>query len=174
MHLADEILDHVLGDFEIGDDAVAQGTDGLDVAGGSAQHLLGVLAHGQHLFLALDVGDGDHRRLVEDNVLALYINQRVGGTEIDRHIGGENSKNSRQHMVMAPVVTVFPIRWSGMRPEIRGLARCRIPHRSVRRTYRRRADQYIFLHQASAGCHAESADGAVFSLFTKSLLRALI
>src|SRR5260370_392770 len=30
MHLANEVLDHFLGDFEIGDDAVAQGTDGLD------------------------------------------------------------------------------------------------------------------------------------------------
>src|SRR3984957_15742830 len=49
MHLADEMLDHLLGDLEIGDDAVAQGTDRLDVAGGAAQHHLGLVADGQHL-----------------------------------------------------------------------------------------------------------------------------
>ena len=46
MHLADEVLDHLLRDFEIGDDAVAHRADRLDVAGRAAQHHLGVVADG--------------------------------------------------------------------------------------------------------------------------------
>ena len=33
MHIANEMLDHFLRDFEVGDDAVPQRSDGLDVAG---------------------------------------------------------------------------------------------------------------------------------------------
>ncbi len=33
MNLADEVLDHLLGDFEVGDDPVAHGADGFHVAG---------------------------------------------------------------------------------------------------------------------------------------------
>ena len=48
MHLADEVLDHLLGDFEVGDDAVAHRADRFDVAGRAAQHHLGVVADGEH------------------------------------------------------------------------------------------------------------------------------
>ncbi len=46
MHLADEVLDHLFRDFEIGDDAVAHRADRFDVAGRAAQHHLGVVADG--------------------------------------------------------------------------------------------------------------------------------
>ena len=46
MDLADEVLDHLFGDFEIGNDAVTQRTDGLDVAGRAAEHQLGLFADG--------------------------------------------------------------------------------------------------------------------------------
>ena len=46
VHLADEVLDHLLGDFEVGDDPVAHGADGFHVAGRAAQHLLGLDADG--------------------------------------------------------------------------------------------------------------------------------
>jgi len=36
VHLADEVLDHLLRDFEVGDDAIAQGPDGRDVGGRAA------------------------------------------------------------------------------------------------------------------------------------------
>ena len=49
VHLADEVLDHLLGDFEVGDDAVAQRADGLDVAGRAAEHQLGLLADREDL-----------------------------------------------------------------------------------------------------------------------------
>ena len=52
MHLADEVLDHLLGDFEVGDDAVAHRADRFDVAGRAAQHHLGVVADRENLLLA--------------------------------------------------------------------------------------------------------------------------
>ena len=45
MHLLDELLEHLLGDGEIGDDAVLHRADGDDVAGRLAQHHLRFLAH---------------------------------------------------------------------------------------------------------------------------------
>jgi hypothetical protein len=45
--LADEVLDHLLGHVEVGDDAFAHGPDRLDGAGGAAEHQLGVLTDGE-------------------------------------------------------------------------------------------------------------------------------
>jgi len=38
-----EVVKHLLGDFEVSDDAVFHGLDGHDVAGRAAQHLFGFL-----------------------------------------------------------------------------------------------------------------------------------
>ena len=88
MYLADEFLDHLLGDFEIGNDAIAQRPDGLDIARCTAKHLLGFVADGKHAFLALGLDDRDDRRLVEDDVTTLDVDQRVRGPEVDGHICG--------------------------------------------------------------------------------------
>ena len=44
VHLADEVLDHLLGDVEIGDHTLAHRADRLDGARRAAQHQLGLLA----------------------------------------------------------------------------------------------------------------------------------
>jgi hypothetical protein len=54
---------------EVGDDAVLHGLDGDDVAGGAAEHLLGLLADGLDL-IGLGV-DGDDGGLVDDDALAV-------------------------------------------------------------------------------------------------------
>ena len=46
MHAADEIGEHGLGDFKIGDDAVFERADGGDGAGGFSEHFLGDEADG--------------------------------------------------------------------------------------------------------------------------------
>ena len=97
MHLADEMLDHLLRHFEIGDDAVPQRADGLDIARGTAQHLLGFLTHGQHMFAAFYVGDGDDRGLRQHDAAAFDIDQRVCRTEVNRHVGGHDAENSTKH-----------------------------------------------------------------------------
>jgi hypothetical protein len=97
VNLGDEVLDHRLGDFEIGDDAVAQRADRLDVAGGAAQHHLGFLADRQNLTLAALGGEGHDRRLVQHDAPTLDVDQRVGRAEVDPHVGREKPNDARQH-----------------------------------------------------------------------------
>ena len=82
--------EHLLGDLEVGDDAVLHGTDGHDVAGGAAQHLLGVLAH--RLDLSRDLVDGHDGRLGDDDALALRVDEGVGGTEVDGEVVREKAQ----------------------------------------------------------------------------------
>ncbi len=55
VHLADEVLDHLLGDFEVGDDSVAHGANRFHVARRAAQHHLGFDAHGVDLLATTGV-----------------------------------------------------------------------------------------------------------------------
>src|SRR5207302_3774643 len=73
VNLADEMLDHFLRHFEIGDNAVAQRPDRLDAARGAAEHQLGLLADGENQPLPFDAGDRHHRGLVEHDPAALDV-----------------------------------------------------------------------------------------------------
>ena len=86
MHLADEVFDHLFGRVEVGDNAFPHRADCFDAARGAAQHQLGVLADGEHLFHAILDVIGDHGGFRQNNAPALDIDQRVGGAEVDRHI----------------------------------------------------------------------------------------
>jgi hypothetical protein len=86
-HLAHEVPQHLRGDLVVGDHAVAQGTDGLDVVGGAADHALG---------LGADRNDGvggrvdrDDRRLVEQDAAPPRIDQGVRRPEVDREIAAQ-------------------------------------------------------------------------------------
>ena len=64
---ADEVLEHLLGDGEVGNHAVFHGSDGFDVEGNPAQHRLGFVPNSDQFFIvgnATGVLDGDHRRFV--------------------------------------------------------------------------------------------------------------
>ena len=90
LDLLDQLAQQFLGLLEVRDDAVLQRPDRIDAGRGAAQHLLGVAAHGQHA-----VGgaiDRDHRGLVQDDSLALDIDEGVGRAEIDGHIVGDKTK----------------------------------------------------------------------------------
>ena len=86
VHLRDEVLDHRLGNFEVGDDAVAQRADRLDVAGGTTQHHLGLFADRENLPLAALRGEGHDGRFVENDAPTLHVDQRIGRTEVDAHV----------------------------------------------------------------------------------------
>ena len=86
-----EVGEHLLGDFEVGDDAVLHGLDGHDVAGRAAEHLLGFAADG--LDFSGVLVDGDDGRLVDDDALALGKDQRVGGAQIDGEVGGKQTED---------------------------------------------------------------------------------
>ena len=88
----DEVAQHRLGDLEVGDDAVAQRADRLDVARRAAEHLLGLAADGEHLLAAARVAlHRDDRGLARDDALALDVDERVGRPEIDREIVREQA-----------------------------------------------------------------------------------
>ena len=53
VHLLDEVAEHLLGDVEVGDDAVLERADRLDRAGRAAEHALRLDADGVHLARAL-------------------------------------------------------------------------------------------------------------------------
>jgi hypothetical protein len=73
MHLVDEVAQHLLADLEIGDDAVLQGTYGLDVGGGTSDHALGLEPHRERSAVAHV--DGHHGRLVQHDPVAAHIDQ---------------------------------------------------------------------------------------------------
>jgi hypothetical protein len=99
----DEVAEHRLGDLEVGDDAVAQGAHRLDVARGSAEHLLGFFADREHLLPAAVVAlHGDDARLAGDDALALHVDERGGGPEVDREIVREEAVEPVENHRMVP------------------------------------------------------------------------
>ncbi len=94
VRLLDEIVEHLLGDFEVGDDAIFHGLDSHDVAGRAAQHLFGLFADG--LDLARVLVDGDDRGLIHHDALAPCVDQRVGRPQVDGKIAGKNAEQRPQ------------------------------------------------------------------------------
>ncbi len=94
VRLLDEVVQHLLGDFEVGDHAVFHGLDGDDVAGRAAQHLFGFFAHG--LDFARVLVDGHDGGLIDHNAFAARVHQRVGGPQINGKIAGENAEQRPQ------------------------------------------------------------------------------
>src|SRR5690606_5184907 len=93
-HLANEIIQHRFGDFEVADDAVLERTDRADAAGRFAQHLFGRPAH-RIAVIEHTIGaalDSDDRRLVEHDALAAHTDQGVAGPQVDTHIDTEPAK----------------------------------------------------------------------------------
>ena len=84
VHLLDEVAEHLLGDVEVGDDAVLQRPDGLDRPGRAPQHPLGLDAHGVHLAGARV--DRDDARLAQHDAAPTHVDERVRRAEVDRHV----------------------------------------------------------------------------------------
>ena len=94
MNLPDEVLDHLLGNFEVGDHTVPHGSDRLDRAGRAAQHALGLVAHGEHPPLAPCLSQRHHRRLVQHDALPTHVHQRVGCAEVYGHVGRKQAQKA--------------------------------------------------------------------------------
>ena len=90
VRLLNEVIQHALGDFEIGNYAVFHGLDGDDVAGRAAEHFLGLFA--DSFYLARVLVDGDDGGFVNDDTLSLGVNKRVGRAQIDGKVGGKQTK----------------------------------------------------------------------------------
>jgi len=88
-----EMPQHRLGDLEVGDHAVFHRADGHDVAGGAAQHALGLFADGQHIG---GTGlDGDHRGFTQNNPLIPDVDEGVGCSEVDSDVVREETFDLR-------------------------------------------------------------------------------
>ena len=87
----DEVAEHLLGDVEVGDHAVLQRADRLDVARGAADHALGLGADGQDR--AGQRVDRDDGGLVEHDASSAYVDERVRGPEVDRHVATKEPQN---------------------------------------------------------------------------------
>ena len=96
VRLLDEVIQHLLGDFEVGDHAVFHRLDGHDVAGSAAQHVLGFLAYRFHLTGVFV--DGHDRGLVDNNALTGGEDQCVGGPKIDSQIARKHAEERAQAM----------------------------------------------------------------------------
>ena len=82
--LLDEVAEHLLGDVEVGDDAVLERADRLDRARRAAEHPLRLDSDRVHLAGALV--DRDDRGLGEHDAAPAHVDERVCGAEIDRHV----------------------------------------------------------------------------------------
>src|SRR4051812_12189039 len=85
-------MEHQLGDIEIADDTIFQGSNGDNVGGCAANHALGIRAHRERT-LGLGVY-GNHGGLVDNNALTAYQNERVRRTEIDPDIPREHAHDA--------------------------------------------------------------------------------
>ena len=98
LHLADEVLQHLLGNGVVGDHAIAHGADGGDVGGGAAEHLLGIDAHGLDLLVALGIkAYRDHRWFVEHDPLVSDVDQGVCGAEVNGQVIDEQATDGVDH-----------------------------------------------------------------------------
>ena len=93
--LLDEVAEHLLGGFEVGDHAVAHRADGGDAAGRPAEHLLRVVADG--LDLVVDVIDRHDGRFVEHDAGAAGEHAGVRGTEVNRQVVREERQRAEKH-----------------------------------------------------------------------------
>lgn len=82
--LLDEVTQHALRDVVVRDDALAQRTDGDDVARRAADHAARLLADGENAVRVLV--HRDDRRLAQHDALPFYIDQHVGCAKVDADI----------------------------------------------------------------------------------------
>ena len=88
--LLDEVLQHHLGDVEVGDHAVLHRLDRDDVGRRPAEHLLGFVPDREDL-LVVPV-KRDNGRLVDHDSAPFGVDQGVRGAEIDGQITGEETE----------------------------------------------------------------------------------
>ena len=100
MHLADELLQHLFGDCEVGDDAILHRANHRDGTRRLAEHFLGALADGLDGLAGVGTAlhaNGNDRRLVENDAFAANIDQRIGGTQVDREVVGKITAQKTEH-----------------------------------------------------------------------------
>ena len=93
MHALDEVAQHLLADVEVGDHAVLERPDRLDVTRRAADHALGFDADRERATVARV--DRDDRRLVEHDAAPAHVDERVGSPQVDRHVAADDTRVPR-------------------------------------------------------------------------------
>ena len=84
VRLLDEVGQHLLCNFEVGNNPVLHRFDGDNIAGCTAKHLLGLTSNG--LDPSVDLVDGNDRRLVNNDPFATSVNTSVSCAKINGKI----------------------------------------------------------------------------------------
>jgi hypothetical protein len=86
LRLGDEMLDHLLGDFNVGHDPVAQRSDGADIVGRLAEHQLGIVPDCADPLRPVDRLQRDDGRFRQDDALPANVDDGVGRTQVDSQV----------------------------------------------------------------------------------------
>src|ERR1700730_4824796 len=110
--LLNEVAQHAFGNLEVSDDAVLERTDRDDRTGRTAENLLGFGADGENAAASTRVlPDRHHRGLIAYDTLALDVDQRVGGSQINGEIFRKPAKHSIQgHRIIARSSARYSVR----------------------------------------------------------------
>ena len=88
--LANEILQHGLGDLKLGDNAIAQGANGDDVGRRSPDHLARFCTDSQRP--AASLLNRHPGRLVDHDAATAHAYQGVGGSQVNADVEGEKAE----------------------------------------------------------------------------------
>ena len=106
--LVDEMFDHLFGDVDVGDDAVAQRPDRLNIARRLAHHQLGLVANDLDAPHPVARFQRDDRGFVQDDALVADIDDGVHGPQIDGHVmRGRTEPIKEFHMRRTPLVMLM-------------------------------------------------------------------
>src|SRR4029079_8679516 len=94
---ADEMLDHFLRGGKVGNDAVTHRLDDFNRIRRAAEHRLRFLANSDDLAAVFALGNGNDRRLVNNNAPARHIDERIRRAEVDGHVRGDKAHYARKH-----------------------------------------------------------------------------
>src|SRR5436309_964995 len=95
VHLADEVVEHLLGDVEVADDAVFERTHGDDARWRASHHALRLGADREDRTGPLILRDD--RRLGNDDPAPAHVHEGVGGAEVDTDVPREQAEETVEH-----------------------------------------------------------------------------
>src|SRR5690606_25098380 len=101
----DEVGQHLLGDLEVGDDAVLHRLDRHEVARCATEHVLRVLPDG--LDPPAHLVDGRDRRLISDDPLVARVHVGIGRAQVDCQV----TRKQRQHRTKTQTANSFGKTW---------------------------------------------------------------
>ena len=100
VYRADEVVEHLLGDCEVGDNAVAQRAHGNDIGRSTADHALGLRANREDLLI--DPVDCDDGGLVDDDPPAFDHHEGICCPQVYRNVMGKYTENGVERVKGQP------------------------------------------------------------------------